>query len=119
MDRATINLIHLFILGPTLLLIGTGTTDNWIPRPAIAVLGALIILYHLYRLYGNYRAGKPGWVNLIHVLLVGPVLMAYGFTGSRWTRETILMLAFAAIGYHGYYALQSTIVQKLLLSPSS
>jgi hypothetical protein len=104
MDRATINLLHLFILGPTLLLIGTGATDNWIPRPAIAILGALIVGYHLFKFYGRYRAGQPGWVNLIHILVVGPTLIGYGLTGERWQRETILMLAFAAIGYHGYYA---------------
>lgn len=107
MDHSTIHLLHLFILGPVLLLIGIGVTSNWIPLPAIAILGSLIILYHMYRLYGNYRAGKPWWVNLIHILVVGPALMTYGFTGERWARETILMLAFAAIGYHGYYALLS------------
>jgi hypothetical protein len=106
-SHQTIHLIHLFILGPALLLIGLGKTDNWIPLPAIAVIGALITLYHVYKFYGRYSVGQPGWVNLIHVLVVGPALMTYGITGDRWAREVILMLAFAAIGYHGYYAFLS------------
>lgn len=105
MDRATIHLLHLLLLGPALLLVGFGLTDNWIPRPLLAVIGALITLYHIYRFYGNYSVGKPGWVNLVHILLVGPALMTYGITGDRWAREVILMLGFAAVGYHGYYAL--------------
>jgi hypothetical protein len=105
MDRSAIHLIHLFILGPALLLIGTGVTDNWIPLPAIAAIGALITLYHVYRLYGKFQVGQPGWVSLIHILVVGPALIGYGLTGERWLREIIFMLAFAAIGYHGYYAL--------------
>ena len=104
MDHSTIHLIHLFILGPLLALIGTGYTDNWIPRPAIAILGAVIMLYHLYRAYGNTLVGKPLWVNLIHIIVVGPALLFYGYTGERWAREVILLLAFAAIGYHGFYA---------------
>jgi hypothetical protein len=45
------------------------------------------------------------WVNLFHVLVVGPALLAYGLSGQRYLRELVLMLAFAAMGYHGYYLL--------------
>ena len=105
MDHATVHLLHLFILGPALLLVGTGATDNWVPLPAIAAIGALITLYHVYRLYEKYRNGQPGWVSLVHILVVGPALIGYGLTGERWIREIVFMLGFAAIGYHGYYAL--------------
>lgn len=98
-------MLHLFILGPFLLFIGVGATDNWMPRPAIAILGALIVCYHIFKFYGRYRVGQPGWINLIHIVLVGPALIGYGLSGERWQREIILMLAFAAIGYHGYYSL--------------
>ncbi len=106
MDHATIHLLHLFILGPLLLLIGLGLTDNWVPRPVIAILGALIMIYHLYRAYSNSLVGKPLWVNLLHLIVIGPILLGYGYTGERWLRELILLSAFAAIGYHGYYAIR-------------
>ena len=54
------------------------------------------------------KQGKAYWVNLIHILLVGPVLVYIGYNGEKTQRlyfELLLMLGFAAIGYHGYYML--------------
>jgi hypothetical protein len=101
--HAIVQLAHVLILGPLLVAIGLGKG----PSPnLVAALGIFIVLYHAYKTYAKLTAGSglgAAWVNLIHVLVVGPVLIAEGLNPSRWSREVILMFAAAAIGYHGYY----------------
>ena len=100
MDPHTVlHLGHLLILGPALIAIGLG----YGPANIIAGVGALIMVYHIYRAYVRYSAGQVPWVNLFHALIVGPALIAKGFITERYINELILMLGFAAIGYHGYY----------------
>lgn len=100
-----IQLAHVLILGPLLVTIGLGKG----PSPnLVAALGVFIILYHAYKTYVKLTSGSghglaSAWVNLIHVFVVGPVLVAEGLYPARWSREVTLMLAAAAIGYHGFY----------------
>jgi hypothetical protein len=97
-----LHLAHLLILGPFLLYIGVGYP---IPLSVVVIIGAFVILYQAFKTYQKYTAGDALWVNLFHVIVVGPALVAYGWSGARFARELILMLGFAAIGYHGYYML--------------
>jgi hypothetical protein len=76
--------------------------------PVLLGLGAVIVAYHTYR---AATKSSNAWVNLIHVLLVGPLLMYIGWTGDQTPRkffELLLMFGFAAIGYHGYYIWEET-----------
>jgi hypothetical protein len=60
----------------------------------------------MYKAYNNIQHKKGYWVNLIHIILVGPLLIYIGYHGAKTSRlyfELLLMLGFAAIGYHGYY----------------
>lgn len=103
MNHTVIHAAHLIIMGPLLLAIGLGYLTQY---PAIvAGLGVIIIAYHSFRLYKRYMTGGPMWINLIHILIVGPALVTEGAMSDppRWVREIILMLGFAAIGWHGYY----------------
>jgi hypothetical protein len=95
-----LHLAHLLILGPFLLYIGFGYP---LPLQAIAAVGIFVILYQTYKTYLHYVKNESLWVNLFHVLVVGPALLAYGLSGQRYLRELIFMLGFAAIGYHLYY----------------
>ena len=95
------SLLHVFLFGPLLIYIGAGST---IPLYVIQALGVFIILFHAYKAYGVFKTGGTPWVNLIHVLLVGPALLLYG-TGPGYVGELLIMLGFAAIGYHAYYLL--------------
>jgi hypothetical protein len=105
MDTHTVlHLAHVFVLGPLLVAIGAGYVDAY--PMAVAALGAFITVYHAWRGYGKYAAGGVPWVNAIHALVVGPAIFAKGYTAEqspRWNNEVILMLGFAAIGYHAYY----------------
>jgi len=106
--HAIVQLAHVLILGPLLIAIGLGKG----PSPNIvAALGIFIVLYHAYKTYVKLTSGSgsgsgSAWVNLIHVFVVGPVLIAEGLAPSRWSREVTLMLAAAAIGYHGFYLIK-------------
>jgi hypothetical protein len=60
----------------------------------------------LYKAYGYLKNNKGIWVNLIHIFIVGPLVVYIGYNGDKTARkffEMLLMLGFAAIGYHGYY----------------
>jgi hypothetical protein len=98
-----IHIIHVAIIGAIFLYVGIIKTN--IPLfmyPVLLGLGAIVVLYHIYRAYTK----KSAWVNYIHIFLVGPLLMYIGYNGVATERkffELLMMLGFATIGYHGYY----------------
>lgn len=102
-----VHLFHILFVGTLFMYVGIRKTS--IPAimfPILLTLGIVIIAYHLYKVYNYMQQGKGYWVNLIHVLLVGPLLVYIGYQGVKTARlyfELLLMFGFAAIGYHGYY----------------
>jgi len=110
-SRILVYLFHIVIVGPLLIYVGIKRDDiPSIMYPILFYLGIFIILYHLYKVYANIKIGKGYWVNLFHVLMVGPILVYIGYNREKTQRlyyEFLLMLGFAAIGYHGYYLIQS------------
>jgi len=102
-----VHLFHIIIVGGLFLYVGI-TRDKISPYmyQILLGLGIVIILYHCYKTYNYIKTDKPYWVNLIHILLVGPLLVYIGYNRENTKRkyyELLLMLGFAAIGYHGYY----------------
>ena len=108
-SESIVHLFHILIIGSLFLYVGIQRTN--IPTfmfPLLLGLGVIVILYHIFKVYTYMKLGKGYWVNLIHILLVGPVLVYIGYNGEKTARlyfELLLMLGFAAIGYHGYYML--------------
>lgn len=108
-SETLVHLFHILIVGSLFLYVGIERTN--IPTfmfPLLLGLGVIVILYHIFKVYTYMKLGKGYWVNLIHILLVGPVLVYIGYNGEKTQRlyfELLLMLGFAAIGYHGYYML--------------
>ena len=108
-SETLVHLFHILIIGSLFLYVGIQRTN--IPTfmfPLLLGLGVIVILYHIFKVYTYMKLGKGYWVNLIHILLVGPVLVYIGYNGEKTQRlyfELLLMLGFAAIGYHGYYML--------------
>jgi hypothetical protein len=78
--------------------------------PILLTLGIIIVFYHAYKTYLKINSGKNPWVNLFHIFVVGPLLIYIGYnkqlTPSQ-AYEFLLMLGFASIGYHGYYAVMN------------
>lgn len=108
MDYQTfVRLFHIVIVGGLFLYVGINREK--IAKPIFTILlflGFLIVFYHLYKIYGYLNADKGIWINLIHVIIIGPLLVYIGYTGEKTTRkffEILLMLGFASIGYHLYY----------------
>lgn len=105
-----VHLFHILIVGGLFIYLGIYRND--IPKILFSVifyLGIIIILYHIYKLYNYMKAGKNYWVNLFHILIVGPLLIYIGYNKDKVQRlyfELILMLGFASIGYHGYYLIK-------------
>jgi hypothetical protein len=104
-----VHLFHILIVGSLFLYVGI--VREKIPKlmfPVLLILGVIIIVYHIYKAYNYMKVDKPYWVNLIHILLVGPLLVYIGYNRENTSRryfEMLLMLGFASIGYHGYYLL--------------
>jgi Na+-transporting methylmalonyl-CoA/oxaloacetate decarboxylase beta subunit len=102
-----VHLFHILIVGSLFLYVGI-KRDSIPPYlyPILLGLGIVIIFYHSYKMYNYIKSDKPYWVNLIHILLVGPLLIYIGYNRENTKRkyfELLLMLGFASIGYHGYY----------------
>jgi hypothetical protein len=102
-----VHLFHILIVGGLFLYVGIVRTKMYaFMYPILLVLGIIIIVYHIFKVYNYIKIDKPYWVNLIHILLVGPLLIYIGYNGENTSRryfEMLLMLGFASIGYHGYY----------------
>ncbi len=108
MDSHTlIHLFHIFIVGGLFIYVGMNREKiNAALFPVLFYLGFGIIIYHLYKVYSYLKASKGICVNLIHILIVGPLLVYIGYYRESVARkyfEMLLMLGFAAIGYHLYY----------------
>jgi hypothetical protein len=109
--EALVHLFHILIVGGLFLYVGIYRTN--IPKTMYKVLlglGMIIISYHIFKVYNHIKQGKGYWVNLIHILLIGPLLIYIGYHEENTARlyfELLLMFAFASIGYHGYYLVSS------------
>jgi len=95
---------HLFFVSAIFLYIGLYRTD--IPRwifPGLLGLGSIVGLYHLYKAYLHVSEGTVPWVNMIHILVVAPLLISIGYFQTetpRFVFELMLMVGFAVSGYH-------------------
>ena len=106
-----VHLFHIIIVGGLFLYVGINREK--IPKilfSILFILGIVIIFYHLFKVYKYIKEGKGIWVNLIHILIIGPLLIYIGYNRDKTPRlyyEILLMLGFASIGYHGYYLIKS------------
>jgi ammonia channel protein AmtB len=109
MNSVFVHLFHILFVGGLFLYIGINQKNmpNFMYN-VILVVGIIILLYHFYKGYKKIVNNKNAWVNLFHILIVAPILILIGLNKQntpRYMYELIFMLAFAAIGYHGYYLL--------------
>lgn len=116
-----ISLAHTVVFVPIMLYVGfnRAATPEWAYNVLFG-LGLLVLVYHAYKGAARWAAGSQYvWVHAIHVLLVAPVFLWLGYNGKKTERpayEMLLMLAFAALGYHIY---QLIIVSQTLVTPNN
>jgi hypothetical protein len=70
----------------------------------LIALGAILVLYHGYKAVLRYMNGSSYiWINLMHALIIGPLLIYIGLkqkTAPRAAYEALMLIAFAAFGYN-------------------
>lgn len=70
----------------------------------LIALGAILTLYHGAKaIYRWYTGSTYWWVNAVHALIVGPILLYIGLnkkTTPRAAYEALMLFTFAALGYH-------------------
>ena len=110
-SHIVLSLFHIFFVVPFFLYVGLqrSAVSNEI-FTSVLVLGIVITVYHGYKAYVRFVNASPFmYVNLIHALLIGPLLIVIGLKGKNTETpyyELLLMLAFAAGGYHLYSLIQ-------------
>ena len=114
-----VKLFHIVLVGALFLYVGIKRTD--IPKwmfPLLLVLGVVVVGYHAYKAYNHIQQKHPYWMNLIHIIYIGPLLIYIGYNREETARmyfELLLMLCFAVVGYHGFYLIQDMIYSKNLM----
>lgn len=99
-----LSVVHLVLIVPFLLYIGLAREQ--VPETLfkfIFGLGVFVGLYQCYKAYLKIMEGKSPWINYIHIFLLVPLLLIIGYNGKNTKRkyfEMLLLLAFAAMGYH-------------------
>jgi hypothetical protein len=92
------------------------TTPDWLYK-TILVLGFVIFIYHSYKLYARISTNSPNsWINLIHILIVAPLLIYTGYNAEKTYRgvyDAFIMVGFAAGGYHLYNMINSMNIVKI------
>jgi len=71
---------------------------------SLIALGIVLVVYHGYKAVVRYMGGSNyWWVNVIHALIVGPLLIYIGVKQKEAPRaayEGLFLITFAALGYH-------------------
>ena len=100
-----LSLFHLCVLAPFLLFIGfqRASTPDWLFQ-SLFVIGIIVLGFHSFRLITRLRSNVSyAWVNILHVVLVAPLLIYIGYHKKETPRlfyELLLMLSFGMVGYH-------------------
>jgi hypothetical protein len=102
-----ISLFHILAVVPLFLYVGfmRDKTASHV-YPILLGLGLIVLFYHAYKVFRKMQLGSSSaWVNWIHALYVGPLLIYIGRQGKDTPRsayELLLLGGFGAAGYHIY-----------------
>ncbi len=105
--RVILNLFHIFLVAPFLIWVGVSRSS--LPDGvfiALLILGIIVTLYHSYKAFNRLMNNSAyAWVNILHALWIGPLLLYLGAKKKDAPRpafELLLLTAFGALGYHLY-----------------
>jgi hypothetical protein len=107
MSHIGLSIFHIAVVAPALLYVAImrGQLSPWI-FSLLSGVAIIIFVYHGYKAFIKWKAQSPSlWINLLHILLVAPLLLFIGSKGydtPRWAFELLAMLGFASLGYHIY-----------------
>ena len=105
--RVILNLFHIFLVAP--LFLWAGSVRSNAPDflyPVLLGLGVILFFYQGYKAYTRFiQKSNYIWVNLIHVILIAPLLIYIGIHKKETPRpayELMLLAGFSVLGYHLY-----------------
>ena len=97
MDLKYIYLTHVLFSAPVFIYLGHNPEikKDWLSKVIIG-LGLFVVLYHLFKFYTAWNLGYVNWVNIIHALVIGPLLIFAG-----WNRNLLYPWSqiFLVLGY--------------------
>ena len=103
--HSIINLLHIFVFVPFFYYLykNIKSVPPYICKGLIGVV-SIAFLYHAFYLSKNVSPYQ-NMVYCIHLLLVFPILFIIGYKCNatpKYIMEALLLLTFAALGYHSY-----------------
>jgi hypothetical protein len=115
--HVVLSLAHLAFVVPLFLYVAfqRAASPDWIYWLLFS-LGLIVFAIHAVKAVYRYTVGSTYlWVNLLHAILIAPLLVYIGYNGKKTPRsayELLAMAGFAALGYHAYsLLLQVQIIQ--------
>lgn len=109
-----VNIAHIALIAPLFIYVGMYRDQvHEYVFYALGLVGAVVLAYHAYRAYMKLTSGQSAWINWIHILFVAPLLLLLGYLKKDANRryfEMLLMLGFAAFGYHGFYLVRDYLI---------
>jgi len=114
-SHAALHAAHAAIIGPGLFWVGFA--PDTIPDAAytgLLFLGVGMLAYHVYLAMQKLAAERSAWVNWIHIFLVAPLLILVGYLKKDAARryfEMLMLLGFAATGYHAFYLIRDMMLE--------
>jgi len=109
-SHVIISIAHIALVVPLFLYVAfsRAATPDWLYWVLFAV-GLVVFIVHAAKAAYRWISGSTYlWVNLLHVLLIAPLLVYIGYYGKKTPRpayELLAMAGFAAAGYHMYNVL--------------
>jgi hypothetical protein len=103
--RLLIPLFHILFVVPVFLYVAYSRAATPMPLYWVfLILAAVIFVFHSYKAFVRLQEGSPYvWVNILHVLLVAPLLAYIGLREKATPRaayELLALVGFGALGYH-------------------
>ena len=100
-------MFHIFLVVPFLgyIFINRAATPNWVYN-LLFCIGIFVLLYHFFKGILKFTTNSATlWINVMHVIIVAPLLIYVGYNEKKTPRaayEMLGLLTFAALGYHLY-----------------
>lgn len=112
-----LSLFHLLIIVPFFLYVGVyrASTHPWVYK-ALLALGVILLLFHGSKFLSRLATKSDyAYINAIHALLFAPLLIYIGWHQQDTPRaayEALLMITFAALGYHMFSLVRILQIQE-------
>lgn len=107
-----ISLFHLAFVAPLFfyVFLQRAATPEWLYN-MLFFLGLFVLVYHAIKALFKYISKSSSlWVNIIHVLLIAPLMIYIGYNSKKTPRaayELMGLAAFSVAGYHIFNIIRS------------